>query len=879
MILSPEIPIENVEDIHRFFRKGEQWLKGLHEKGASGAEYVQSRSSLIDGVIRRLYRRAISGAEKRENPSGMAILAVGGYGREELNPFSDVDLLVLHRPGGEEGLDVWLRQILHPLWDWGLTVGYTVQTPVEGWSAAEKNPDLFRSLLEGRFLVGDRDTFRSWESEFSKRFSGEKRKKWIRQIWDHERARHARGGDSVFVLEPEVKEGKGGLRDYHAALAAARLKFSILSAKQLTERGLLSEREWKRYFSALGFLWRVRTQLHYFHGRREDRLSFEDQEAVAQAFQYPGADVQVQTESFLKEYFSHALQVYHISANLIEDCLDERLALPREKRLEAPLEIAPGFAVYHGKLISTDPGQFQRQPFRLWKPFEIIHRHGLSLDSRLKEGIAENLDLITERFRQAPQSIEAFRSLWEESGQFYRVLEAMHETGFLRKFLPEFERVYCHVQYDRYHIYPVDVHSFYTIRELEDLGRADPTIPSPLLKDLIQEIRDPGILRLAALLHDLGKGEGSTHALRGEKIASSIGQRLQLSPERIEVLCFLVREHLTFFEIAQRRDLSDENLIFRFAQTVGESERLKMLYLLCYADLRAVGPSAWTVWKDTLMRELFLKTLHLLEKGEGLEKEAQSRRVRIQNEVMDLLIGQMAPPRVSEYLISIPSRHYAVHDSRAIAQQILMAERLKAEGVILEGERKVEEGCDEIVVVAPDAPGLFAKISGVMTANHLNILSAQISTWENGVAVDLFRVYNLLEDDLFAPGRWQKLNDTLQQVLQGEVSVRSLLQGVSFPLFHAPRGRRKDTRVEVNNGDSDFYTLIEVYTFDRPGLLYTITQKLFEMGFNIASARISTKVDQVVDVFYVQDLTGAKIEEEALICRIREELTREIEKS
>ncbi|MCX5907533.1 MAG: HD domain-containing protein, partial [Deltaproteobacteria bacterium] len=656
---------------------------------------------------------AISQGE-RGGDSGFALLAMGGYGREEMNPCSDVDLLILHLPGKGKGLEEWLRAVLHPLWDWGLTVGYTVQTPKESWRVVQKDLDLWLSLLEGRFVAGEKGTFLLWEEEFSRSLSAENGKKIIRQIHERALARHGRTGDSVFVLEPEVKEGKGGLRDYHTALWASRIQYGVHSARELTEKKLLSEKEWKRYLQALGFLFRVRNQLHYLHGRREDRLSFEDQGAVAQAFGTPGEDFQQATEAFLKDYFTHALQVYRISWNLLEKCLDERAVSAAGEALENAAEVSSGLALYHGKLIGTDPFRFQRNPFFLWQAFQAIHQHGLEMDSQLKEAITENMDLVNERFRQASQSIHAFNSFFRQPGDLYRVLEAMHETGFLRKFLPEFDRVYCHVQYDRYHIYPVDVHSFYTIRELETLMRERDGASSPILGQLIREIKDPGILKLAALIHDLGKGEGSSHALRGEKIASSIGQRLKLPSLAQDILCFLVREHLAFVEIAQRRDLADENLIFRFAQTVGDSERLKMLYLLCYADLRAVGPSSWTVWKDTLMRELFLKTLHLLEKDEGLRKEAQDQRVNIQNEIMDLLRGQIPPPRISEYLVNIPSRHYAVHEARAIAQQILMAERLNLEKVVLEGEKKPEEGWDEIVVITStfspprSAPGKMA---------------------------------------------------------------------------------------------------------------------------------------------------------------------------
>ncbi|MDH4264788.1 MAG: HD domain-containing protein [Deltaproteobacteria bacterium] len=394
----------------------------------------------------------------------------------------------------------------------------------------------------------------------------------------------------------------------------------------------------------------------------------------------------------------------------------------------------------------------------------------------------------------------------------------------------------------------------------------------------MKEIKDPGLLKLAALLHDLGKAEGSSHAQRGEKIAAAIGERLQLSKARIETLRFLVREHLIFSEIAQRRDLNDENLIFRFAQTVRDGERLRMIYLLGFADLRAVGPSSWTAWKDTLMRELFLKALHLLEKGEGLGREDQDRLIKIQREAMDLLAGQVPSPRVSEYLVNIPPRHYAVHEGWAIAQQILMAEKLNDQIVVLEGEERPEEGCEEVTVVARDKPGLFSKISGVLTANFLNILSAQISTWENGIAVDRFGVQNLIDEGLFQTRRWTKLQEDLKNVLEGNVEVNSLLAAMVLPLFQCYPPSWRATKVEVDNTASDFYTVIEIYTHDRPGLLYRISQKIFELGLNIWSAKIATKVDQVVDVFYIQDLSGAKLTDEEVISKLKKELAEELEK-
>ena len=867
---------ETLEDIERFLRAGQQWLRQQHDQGLRGLEFCAQHARFIDRVIQRLLKRSQALIPEPDAAPGISLLAVGGYGREELSPYSDIDLLILHPVGQNKNLESHLQSLLHPLWDWGLTVGHTVQTPKESLRAAQKDLDLFFSFLDGRWIAGNKGMFLRWEEDFGKAFSGIETRT-ILEIRKRGEARQTHMGDSVFVLEPDLKEGKGGLRDYHAAFWAARLRHRIRSAEEMVDRGLFSAKEWENYSRSLDFLWRVRNQLHYAYGRREDRLSFDDQESMASALGYGGENSLLSTESFLKDYFRHALQIYRLSWNVLDRCLEGQPGVPKKWGTGDPIEIASGFTLYHGRLTLTDSTRFERNPLHLWQAFEIVHTHGVDLDPDLEERISDQAATLNDRFRTAPESIRAFRSFFERAGYLYRVLEAMHETGFLPGFLEEFERVRCQVQYDRYHIYPVDVHSLYTVRELESLEKGREGDGS-VVKEIIREVRDPGLLKLAALVHDLGKGEGSPHTVEGEKIAASIAQRLLLSASQIADLCFLVREHLSFVEIAHRRDLNDENLIFRFAQTVENGERLKMLYLLCVADLRAVGPAAWTAWKDTLMRELFLKTLHLLEKGEGMGKEIQEKTIGTQAEVMDLLQGQIPPPRISEYLVSIPSRHYAGHGALAIGQQILMAEKLKDQKAVLEGEEKPEEGCEEITVVARDESGLFAKISGVLAANYLNILSAQISTWENGVAVDTFRVQNLIDESLFEARRWNKIQKEMEQVLRAEVPVSSLVDGMTIPLFQKYASSRLATRVEVDNGASDFYTIVEIYTHDRPGLLYRITQKLFELGVSIAMARISTKVDQVVDVFYVQDLSGAKIEEGKFIEKIVAELKKDLEK-
>lgn len=868
-------PTENLEDIRRFYQKGREWLKKRHEEGIAGSEYVQAHADLIDRVIRHLFKIALSDVQLEEN---ITFIARGGYGREELSPYSDIDLLILYVPEKGRKIEDWVRKMLYPLWDWGLTLGYTIQTPQEGWRELDKDIDLLLSFLDARWVAGEKKVFYEWERKLWQLITRGRVQDLISKIYQKMQDRHRHYGDSVFILEPEIKEGKGGLRDYQAAWWAAKVKHRLTKNRELIEKKVLTEREWHILLNALNFLWRVRNQLHYLYQRREDRLAFEDQERVASLLGYEESNLIKDTERFLQDYYRHALHVYQISTNLLEKCLNEQFPARSNAQERAPGEIEPGFSLYHGKLIATDPALFDRRPLTLWRVFAIVHKYGVEIDSQLKEMIVGQLEVVEERFRSDEESIKSFWSFFSVPGNLSLVLETMHETGFLQKFLPEFERIYCKVQYDRYHIYPVDIHSIYAVRELENLEKEDSKELFPLFSQIMREVNDRGLLKLATFLHDLGKAAGAEHARKGEDMAAAVGRRLNLSPEQIGHLRFLVREHQTFGEIAQRRDLSEENLILRFAQKVGDAERLRMLYLLSFADLRAVGPNTWNVWKDTLMRELFFKTLHILEKGAIFKKDDQEVIEKRQNAVMEILNGQLAPWIVAQYLVNIPLKQFASQEPHTIAQLILMAEKLKEQKVVLDGDERLEQGWAELTIIAHDKPGLFAKICGVLTANLLNILSAQVNTWENGIAVDIFQVQSLIPVNLSSSQRWLKIQGELEEVLEEKRGVEDLLARFVPPLFQRFYSSRQITRVEIDNETSDFYTIIEIFTNDRPGLLYQIAQKFYNLGLNIWNARISTKVDQVVDVFYVQDLSGAKITEEERLIKIKEEILILLEK-
>jgi [protein-PII] uridylyltransferase len=660
--------------------------------------------------------------------------------------------------------------------------------------------------------------------------------------------------DPNYVLEPNIKEGEGGLRDF-------QIGRWLIRAKYKTDRwdSILFPDHSRMLEKSRQFLWAVRNQLHFLSGRRQDDLTFELQERIAPILGFSKGTRGV--EEMMRQYH---LSTQRIS-NFVHDILDRALCEPptikRAFFFFQRKKIDENFGIARGELFLHDPVAFKRDVTQLMTLFSHCQTYQAKMDFRMEEAVIEALPFVDDFFRNSAKVNRTFLSILKNGKGVEMILKKMHELGFLSRYIPEFSTVEGKVHYDLYHVHPVDTHSILAVEELVRLNEGLYQKDYSLLTSLIREIEKPEILFLTTLLHDIGKGMDGDHSLMGAGIVKRIAERMGLSVEDREFIGFLVNHHLLMVKTALRRDLHDEQVILRFANEVKTLNQLKTLYLLTFADIKAVGPEAWTSWKDTLLMELFLKTSHFLERnaipGPFLKGEA----------MIDKLRKSLPPEIVSEYAEHLPDRYLSCYSLEEIAHHIEMARSVEKE--LLIADWKIEKEIQaKVIICTKDRYGLFSKITGSMFLNRLNVLEAQIHTWENGIALDTFWVEDVTED---MERRLQQFKKDLKEILSGKVPLKDLLSkrnesnGIKDKIIPRVSGE-----VKINNEDSDFYTIVEVTGEDRLGILYEITQALTDHGCDIHFARISTLGNRIVDVFYVQDEWGEKIEEKQKTDRLRQ---------
>jgi len=850
----------------RYLSHYRQVIRELHEGGASGAEVVAALTRMIDLLVIRLFDSII--ADSREGgglADSLTLVAIGGYGRGELNPFSDIDIMFLYEKSDQARVEGLAQKLLYFLWDMKLDVGYSVRTIADCIEMAKQDLTVRTSLLDCRYLSGNGRLYGELSKVLEKEILVRESEQFIRAKVEELRRRRIKFGSSVYILEPNVKECEGGLRDLHAALWIAKIKYKVQTPRDLVIKGVLTEEDLERYQGMLSYLWRIRNELHYRSGRKNDQLTFEAQTAVAAFLGYQGDDPVHAAEEFMRDYYLHASEVEHFSSLLIAR------ATRREDRSRKILgyfirrPIGDGFHVLKGEIITTDDGVFQKDPVRLMKVFEHAQRQGADLSLSVKTLIRQSLPLVNDRFRRNRQVNDSFCSILSGEKRVAETLRLMHHLRFLDRYIPEFEKICCKVQHDLYHIYTVDIHTLFCVEELEKLWQGERQGELPLLTTLARSVENRRVLLLAVLLHDIGKGVGSRHAERGGAMVPTIARRMGLSREETEMVEFLVKNHLLFAHIAQRRDLSDEKMIVEFARRMKTSEHLKNLYLLTYADIRGVGPDVWNEWKGNLLQELFEKSYAVIERG-NFVLEGRSERVRnVRKEVIDLLQYDLPATLVRQELKAMSTRHLLGFSPHQLASHVRKL-------VGLSGDRPLdvtidhtgEQGASIITICTYDIPALFSKIAGVTAANGLNILTADILSLTNGKVLDVLTVNTphgvMPQDD----ARWGRFVRELGDVLAGVISVDALVERrrSSRALLRQRPASRYPTRIEFDNDISDEYTVIDVYTDDSLGLLYRMTKALSSKGLSIGVARISTKGDQVADVFYVKDIFGHKVTDE-----------------
>lgn len=847
-------------------------VRAAHRAGGGGREIVARFTAITDTLIRNLYQ-AVSADFPAEAQGSCTLIALGGYGRAELNPRSDIDLMFFYSGKDRPFAEKISERVLYLLWDMGLEVGYSVRTAKDCLEMAERDLTARTALIDSRYLIGNEDVFKEYERTVMKAVLGRDTQKFLREKLEENKKRLAKYGSSVYLLEPNIKEGEGGLRDLHTALWVAQVKFKARSLRELIIKGVINEEDGAEFEDALDYLWRIRNELHFLSPRKNDQINFEYQEKIADFLGYKANRKAPAVEQFMQDYYSHAIRVEHISSMLTTKAtqLDE----PALKILGylTRRNVSEGFFIYRGELSSSRSNLFETDPALMMKAFLLSQRHNVQLSLQLKGMIRSGLHLINDRVRRAKSINEDFFEILRNPLRLGQTLREMHHLQFLNRFIPEFGRIFCKVQHDVYHIYTVDIHTLFAVEEIIKLWQGECRDKKPVLTKVAGDIEKRELLLLAVLFHDIGKGEGKDHCNKGADMIPTIARRMGLNKEDSLRLEFLVRSHLQMAHISQRRDLHDENLILQFAKTMGMSENLNMLFLLTFADIKAVGPDVWSEWKGRLLGELYEKTFELLERGD-FRQERRSEKVRNRKrKVVSLLEDEYGLRQVKDVLRGATTRYVLSYRSAEIAEHLRVLLDRKEKPLAIKVEKEDHGGFNQITISTLDIPGLFSKITGVMAANGINILGAQIFTLSSGEAIDILQVTSSTGEIISNPEKWLRVETDLTSVVEGRIRVGDLVQKRHRPSFLPEKVRpRFPNRVDIDNLVSEEYTVIDIYAHDKVGLLYLITRTLKELGLYIGLSKISTKVDQVADTFYVQDIFGQKIVLEAKLLEIKEGL-------
>ncbi len=866
-----------VAGVRAYVRKSHEALLQLHRHGAGGGEIVAAYTTLVDFLLCRIFEFASDQCRDQSNGAlpPCTLVAQGGYGRRELNPHSDIDLLFLYSSKVGPYLKAVTERILYTLWDGGLAVGHAVRTVSESIRQAGREMKIKTSLLDARYLCGNQALFEGFEKEVQAYLVRRNGERFVREKLQEARERHERYGGSVYLLEPDVKEGEGGLRDIHTALWIAKVRCQAQGLKELLDKEILSLQELNKLTEARDFLWRVRNELHFSSGKHQDQLTFEEQEKVAPALGFKDEGKMKAVEAFMRSYYMQASEVSRLSQLILNRVLDPTTGTAWKVRFWGK-EIQPGLRLYKGVLSVTDPIVITAQPGNLIGIFHQAQKHNADIDYRTRELVREHTGLIDDQLRRSAAANIPFFEILKWKDRVYETLREMHGCGALGAFIPEFGRLLCMALHDLYHIYTVDQHSLRLIRELERLKAGEFKDAYPLLTQLAREVEKIEVLFLGLLFHDIGKGLGGGHSEIGTEIARTVARRMRLNVDDTAQLEFLVRYHLVFASTAFRRDLEDEKTILDFAATMGSATNLKMLYLLSYCDMRSVGPDVWNNWKASLLEELYVKTLDVLEgqeKGELRIENRRSRVRRIQGRLRRQLLRQYPRERVEHFFESMPERYFLSTPEDEIPPHFELMEQFVAQTYLCALRHFPELDCSKIAICTRDRPGLFANITGVFAALGMDILSARIATRRDGLILDVFRIsHGGRPEVMMQERRWERVREMLEQVLNGQRDVARLVQESGRPSLLQKRTRQVPTTVQIDNEASVDFTVVEVYTQDRIGVLFTIAHGLHQLGLSIHIAKISTNVDQVADIFYVTDEAGRKVREQERLERIPQTL-------
>lgn len=856
---------EQADACKEYLDQARERLRVAHLEGAPGDETARDWADACDQVVGALFAAARAQAPDLE----VALVAVGGYGRRELCPHSDLDLWLLVEQKDPRAQEL-AETMLYPLWDLRLAVGHAVRTVEEALAQARADLTACTALLDARLLAGERALWERLQSAIP-RLCERDGNELVRRLRRERDERHARFGDTVYLLEPNVKNGQGGYRDLLVGLWAAKARFGVRDFDDLVASGQASPRQVQSLVAARRFFLQLRTAAHLFARRQQDRLTFEVQEAIAPRLfpdprpsQHAGVEsaVEPSVEALMQCYFLHAKAVTRETDRLLSRGLIEPQRRPTLHQVDA------SFSLFNGKLALNDPEVFRRRPAEMVRIFNVALDTGAEIYGHTRDLIAEQ---VTEaRLTEDQAAGRQFLRLLvdDRDRRSPSLLEQAHDLGLLSALMPEFAPCTGRVQHDLYHVFTVDQHQLYAVGRLKALARGELTAELPMATQAMREVKGRVPLYLGTLLHDVGKPLGKGHAETGARLAVTIAVRLGLGAEEVAETEFLVRKHLLLSHLSQRRDLNDVAMIANLAQELGDEEALRQLYLLTVADMSMVAPGNLTEWKEQLLRELYSRTLAFYHRGADLGGADRRSLVQKRKKRVAELLGE-PEAALQDWFSSLPDRYVALTPPQKLARDLRLSRRRRGP-VAVEVAHRLRRGVSDLTVCAEDAPGLLAKITGVLLAHRVDVLGAQIHTRvvEGRVveALDTFTTRDRYGRPITDSARWEKVEEDLARVLSGAVEVAALVEEhrtrSSLPERKLPRVR---TEIKVDNEVSNEFSVLDVFTEDRLGVLHTITRTLAALAIDIHLSKVATEASRVADVFYVHQgggkLTPGQVEE------------------
>ena len=879
----------------KFLKIENHRIRLKHGAGGGGREICAQRASLVDVILRHLLDAALESVAAPAKPPKLALVAIGGYGRGELNPFSDVDIMFLHPDVPKKldpRLDEIVQKILYMLWDVGFKVGHSTRSIAGAVQQANEDMLSKTALLESRLIAGDSRLFAQYRTAFVEKCVDGHVDEYIAQRVTNQAERHEKFGRTVYMQEPNIKNGCGGLRDYQNLLWISFFKERVQTTAGLVEKKLINEIERRQLDRAYDFLLRIRTELHYLNKRSTDIILMGQQVQIANKLNYPQKNILRRSEAFMRDYYQNARSIYAIT-----ELLCERFSIspaPVVKRsgllrfLRKPKTPAPasfdGFFSRDGQLFAESPNVFSQDPARMMRLFQHLQQRGLRLSPDLAQLIRRRLHLVDRTFQYLKPARETFLAICSRKGEVGPILRAMHKVDFLGRFIPEFGQLTCLVQHEFFHRYTADEHTLVCIEKLDALmDEADPKLKDYEYKKLFLKLEDPCVLYLALLLHDTGKASNAKlHAEASALFAQKVSRRLQLTPEQRRSLVILVDNHIVLSMTAQRRNLEDPATTAGFAGVIRSQANLDALMLLTLVDGQGTGDENWSDWKEGLVWQLYRNTSLYLADG-----EAFYRQRAVEREALRGAVGKRIPAEFADetgaHFASMPERYFQTYGPAEIVEHIRLFRRfLEArhadDSLALSPAVKwvahPDRGHTEFWFCGWDRQGLLARIAGCLSAAQLNILSADVFTRTDSLVLDIFRVCNT---------RFEAVTDEKDMALV-EKRLRQSIEAEQFDLpallakamkkrgFHLAQELDFPTRIVIENDAHPVYTLVDIQTPDRLGLLASLLHAFAETGVQIALSRIATEKGAAIDAFYVTDADGKKLRDAATIARLQKAL-------